>query len=166
MEYNLRTLTGLGVAAYRPKSEGDYHDLCYALPDKYQLACAFGAYTWWLTFSTDTPLNRIARIGDECRAFRTTQMRDACYMGVGDHYPVAPGRATKDIRTLCENLSTEVGGQLLCKGFAAAISLQLNGTKAEGICDDLQGTALTFCKKYADGEANWLHVEPVPVEYR
>ncbi len=166
MEYALRTLTGLDTEGYRPASEGSFQELCFSLPEKYRVGCAFQAYQWWVTLSIDRSLERMAFIGEECRSFGRQDMIDACYMGVGDHLPVTPDRSPERIAALCSALSPEMGGRLLCQGFAAFITEFLSREGGELACTGLEGSDLEYCAKYADGKANWLHVEPLPEEYR
>ncbi len=166
MEFNLRTLTGEGAAAYRPASDGDYHELCYSLPEQYQRTCAFDSYQWWLTLSIDRSIEAVSRIGKECRAYRTAAMVDACYRGVGDHWPITAVRSAADIRERCEVLAPDMHGQLWCKAYAAAISTQLNGSGGEAVCERLVGAPQAFCMQYATGAANRMREAPLPKEYQ
>lgn len=159
MEYNMQTMLGEAGRTRALTSAGPLYP-CTLLDSPYRPACAFWSPQWWIDLQhqahgrdyVDT-----AAVGEQCDAFRETDLVRACYEGLGTVVAPEGDFVAARVRALCEESSTDMTRQLYCKSYAAN-SLAVGGAGEKGdahaVCEGLSSTATNFCDAYARNEAN------------
>jgi len=121
MEYNFRTmsdLSGSGTLTRSLQPDGDPHEPCISLPEKYQQACYFEQPQWWQSiFGGD-----YIKIGTLCNQVEDTLSRRACFRGAGNYAALFSGYGAKETITLCEKMPS-YRAQFFCREGASWVFL-------------------------------------------
>lgn len=167
MEFDMRTMTGLGPEGYRWSEPEEVYVLCASVPSKFRPTCAASAVQSWIISASDpvfTP-ELFGNFGALCRGFGDRELVDDCYLGLGSHLPITD-RPADEIISLCSAISDNDRDRLLCRGSSAANSRITREGPSLEICEGLADSALGYCRAYATGEADYTQPTPLPEEYR
>jgi hypothetical protein len=146
MEYNFQTMLSEDAKIRNFDKEAPLSP-CDTLPTNFQDPCLFEQANWWLQVLPGDLTQKITRIDQYCRDLSVNQ-HEACYTGLGVHYPTYTNWDPKVSIDGCLSL-IERSSQLLCiYGVASDFSSRseyLN--QAKEICNRLKPDEKIACSK-------------------
>ncbi len=168
MEYNLRTMLGVGTSTLRQAKSGNLFAPCDAVPADAQDTCVFWLPQWWasLLFSDRPPGNYASEygvMGERCHGLGLSrELLDYCFQGVGATLSSVSEEWPSATIEGCSIATASPRERLLCRAFAAGIAYEDVGNRAVSVCEGLSGAAYEYCAAFATGGADFINRPPVP----